>query len=239
MHAIKGTSRKIRSAIPVGLALVFSCLVVGTGIVYAGLAVADDFVRVPVELTPQSPARMEVVLPCVEGWSLDGISGCGPSVIPDVWPGGVGLPVQRTGGFVTELMGADATTSLLSTSQIWASLVAGGFALLILIPVIRSTAEGRPFAHANDRRLGAATAVIAAGWVAATGGPYLAARSALRIVEATPRSTGLLEFDMPAGWLAPDLQIVWWPLLFIVLLGCSAAATRHGMRLAAETDGLV
>lgn len=235
------THHDVRSAVPVGLALVFAYLVMGTGVAYAGLALGDAVVRVPVELTAEAPARMQVVLPCVEGWSLDGLSGCEPSVSPQVWPGGEPLPTEPTGGLTTETSTFGATTALLASSPGWASLIAGGIALLVLIPVIRTTAEGRPFAPGNSRRLAAAAAATVAGWVGATVGPYLAADAVLRTIEATPRRAGLAmaEYDMPAGWLAPDLRLAWWPLLVIALLACFAVATRHGARLADDVDGLV
>lgn len=90
--------RNIRSAVPVGLATVLAYLAVGAGVVYAGMALAGEaWARVPVELTAQAPAWQEVVLPCVEGWSLDGISGCAPAVQPQQWPAGESLagPVIR------------------------------------------------------------------------------------------------------------------------------------------------
>ena len=130
-------------------------------------------------------------------------------------------------------------TFVLSTSPVWAGLMADGAAPLVLIPVIRTTAEGRPFAHANDRRLAVAAAVTAAGCVVATVGPFIAAHAVLRLIEATLRCAGFTEYVMPAGWLVPDRRVAWWPLLVIGLLLWLAAATRQGTRLATDEDGLV
>lgn len=235
----------VRSAVPVGLAVVLAYLVMATGIATIGLGLPDAMVRAPVDIKSPAPAWSSVVLPCVEGWSLHEGGGCGPAASPQEWPGGAPLPVQHAdpvGGFVAEVDATrvDTLTTVLSASPVWASLLAGGLALLLLIPVIRSTADGHPFAAGNSRRWAAATAVTAIGWALATIGPYLAARAIIPIMEATPQYTPAAEtFTLPAGWLGADLRVAWWPLLVIALLGCLAAATRRGARLAADTEGLV
>ena len=153
-----------------------------------------------------------------------------------MWPGGQPLPVRHGGEFLVSA-GAGPVTALLSTAATWAGLVAGGVVALLLIPVLRSTASGRPFAPGNARRIGWAAAVVLAAWVLATVGDFVAASRIIAVIEATPLWSPTSSSDMPADWLAPALVIGWWPLPIVVLLLALAAATRSGARLTAGTEG--
>lgn len=240
------TKNAARSAVPVGVAVVLAWLIIGTGFAWLGTAFTNDAVSAPVGIGSAAPARSFVVLPCVEGWSLDGASGCEPAVSSEEWPGGAPLPVQPAepgGRLAAQIDSSQASvlTTALSGSPVWAGLLAAGLAMLLLIPVIRSTAAGQPFADGNSRRWAAATVATAIGWALATVGPYLAARQVIPVLEANPvYSTVDGEmFTLPAGWLVADLHLAWWPLLVLALLGVLAAATHRGARLAADTEGLV
>ncbi len=235
-----------RSAVPVGVAVVLAWLVMAAGVGAIVTSLSNAVVDAPVEIGLPAPARSHVVLPCIEGWSLDGASGCAPAADPEVWPGGAPLPAQQAGGIEGLVAGVDSSrastvTTILAASPMWASLLAGGLVLLLLIPVIRSTAEGRPFASGNSRRWAVSTAIVAGGWAVAAIGPYFAARQIIPVLESTPQYVTAAgeAFTLPAGWLVADLRIVWWPLLVIALLAVLAAATHRGARLAADTEGLV
>lgn len=228
------TMRRTLSAVLVGVTTVAAWLAVATGITFAVQAAWGTMGgQVPVAL--HAPAFIDVTLPCVEGWSLDG-STCEPSVSPDQWPGGQPLPIVHSGGFVVAAGGGDPLTAVLSTTPAWSALLAGGVVALVLVPVVRTTASGRPFARGNARRLATAAVVVAGAWLLATVGPWLAAPTAIGSVVHTRAVTGA---DVPAGWLTPTLVVTWWPLLIVGLLAVLAAASRSGARLAAETEGLV
>lgn len=233
----------VRSAVPVGLATILALLLVGAGMVHAGLAVFGDlWVRVPVTLGSPAPAWSEVVLPCVEGWSLGGEGGCQPAAPTSAWPGGAALPVGHVGigEFVADVPPSADAAALLGAAPVWAGLIAGGIAVLLLVPVVRSTARGRPFAAANSRRLAGAAAAAGVGWAIATLAPWLAAGPVVRHLESTPQ-TGVegQPYAVPPGWLEPDLRIEWWPALVVGLLLAFAAATWRGERMAGELEGLV
>jgi hypothetical protein len=223
----------------VGVLTVVAFLAVTAGAFFAFQAVNGSGVvaEVPVRLTDDAPARSDVVLPCVEGWTLDGDS-CNPAASPAQWRGGAALPVRQAGGYLAGgLLPAtgdlSAPVTLLATTPAWAGLVTGGLVGLGLVPVLRTTGTGHPFAPGNARRLATAAGVVILGWMLATAGPMLAAPTVIHALEA-PSGGGV-----PVGWLAPDLRITWWPLLIVGLLGGLAAATRHGGRLAADAEGLV
>jgi hypothetical protein len=120
-----------------------------------------------------------------------------------------------------------ASARMLGAAGIWGGLLAAGAVLLVLVPVVRSTATGRPFAPGNARRLGVAAATVALGAVLASVGPYLAAQQVVPLL------------DVPDGWIVPALDLVWWPLPVALLLAALALAVRSGTRLAADTEGLV
>lgn len=231
------TKRDLGSALLVGSATVAACLAIAAGVFFGFLSVSGGLDgQVPVRLTAQAPAIMDVVLPCVDGWSLDGDS-CEPAATAGQWSGGVALPVRHAGGLVAEVHGdLDPVTALLSTAPVWGGMIAGGVVGLVLLPVLRTTASGRPFTPGSARRLASAAAVVVLGWLLATAGPFLAAPRVIESIAGARRYTG---FDVPDGWLAPALGITWWPLLVAVLLGTLAVAARSGARLAADTEGLV
>jgi len=231
-------SRNLGPAVLVGMMFVVAYLAIGSGLFSAGMAALGrgSSAEVPVHLSAPV-AYMDVTLPCVEGWSMDG-SSCEPAATHDQWPGGQPLPVRHGGGF---LAGADVdpVTALLATSASWAGLIAGGVVGVILIPLLRRTAAGHPFAPGNARRLGWAAVIIVAAWLLATVGDFIAAARIIAVVEATPLWSPAGSFNMPTGWLAPSLVVGWWPLPIVLLLLALAAATRRGARLTADTEGLV
>lgn len=231
------------SAIVVGLATVIAWLAIGAGLLAASFAVMGQMsTAVPVQLSAAVPARSTMVVPCVEGWPADGLSNCAPAVTADQWPGGEPLPVQYRGGMIAEANKVGPLPALLSTAPYWSGLVAAGAVILVLIPVLRSTAAGQLFRPGHARRLAAAAAVIVLAWVVATAGPALAAPNILGLIEAAPRFTEFGpsdQFDMPAGWLVFDLRLTWWPLLPALLLAALAGATRAGTRITQDAEGLV
>jgi len=240
----QGTTRQgVASAVTVGVMTVAAWLAIGAGLVLASFAVTGQVdTGVPVRLSDDAPARSTMVVPCVEGWPADGSSSCAPAAAADEWPGGEPLPVRYSGGMVAGIGGVEPLPALLATAPAWSGLVAAGAVVLLVVPVLRSTAAGRLFRPGNDRRLAAAAAVIVVAWALATAGPALAAPTIIGLIEATPRYTELGPLDqyaMPAGWLVLDLRIVWWPLLPALLLAGLAGATRNGTRIAADTEGLV
>lgn len=236
---LKATRRDLRSAVVVGVMTVVGWLTLSAGLVSCVFAVTGQLgAAVPVNLSPEAPAMMHAVLPCVEGWSLEG-SSCEPAATPEQWPGGAALPVMHTGGLVAEAFVAEPLPALLTNAPLWSGLIATGVVVLILIPVLRNMAAGRLFRSGNDRRLATAAGVIVLGWVVATVGPALAAPTLIGLVEATPVYTGFEPFEMPAGWLVFDQRIAWWPLLPALLLIALAGATREGTRITADTEGLV
>ncbi|WP_225215103.1 hypothetical protein [Cellulomonas avistercoris] len=222
----------------VALMLVVAYLAVASGLFYAGMALLGrgTSAEAPVRLTAPV-GYMAGVWPCVDGWSMDG-SSCGPAASGDVWPGGQPLPV-RHGGELLAGADVDPVTALLASAGAWGGLVAGGVVGLVLIPALRSTASGRPFARGNARRLGWAAAVVMVAWVVATVGDVVAASRIIAVIEATPRWSPTGSFAMPADWLAPTLVVGWWPLPVVLLLLALAAATGRGTRLTSDTEGLV
>ena len=236
---LKATRRDVGSAVVVGVMTVVGWLTLGAGLVFGVFAVTGQLeTAVPVKLSPEAPAWMDVVLPCVEGWSLEG-SSCEPAATPEEWPGGEALPVRHTGGLVAGINDVGPLPALLSTVPLWGGLVTTGAVVLVLIPVLRNMAAGQLFRRGNASRLGTAAGVIVLGWIIATVGPVLAAPTIIGLIEAAPRYTGSESFDMPVGWLVSDPRITWWPLVPALLLLVLAGATRKGTRIAADTEGLV
>lgn len=235
-RAERGT---IRSAVAVGLVIACACVTVTAGVLMAVLDANDGVSgRLPVSL--RVPSFTEVVLPCVQDSPLVGLTSCEPAAKTGQWPGGERLPVTRRGDLSVDTIEVGAGVSLLSTSAAWAGLIALGVGALVLVPVLRTTSGGQPFARGNVHRLAAAATVVASAWIFATVGPFIAAGVAIRDLERAPRmSVNDVSYDMPVGWLVPDLQITWWPLLVIALLVGLAAATRQGARMAADVEGLV
>lgn len=240
--AERGRVGQTVSAVLVGALLVAACGAIAGGLFSAVMAAMGR------GTVPEAPVRLgapvgfygDLTIPCVEGWSLDG-STCEPAASPDEWPGGQTLPVRHAGGLVAGggIVELDPVTALLGTATAWGGFVTGGTVGLLLLPVLRSTASGRPFAVRNDRRLAIAAAVVAVGWVVATVGDFVAASRIVHLLESPPVQTGMGPFAVPEGWLVPHLEVPLWPLAIIVLLAGLAAATRMGARLASETEGLV
>ena len=106
--------------------------------------------------------------------------------------------------------------------------------VLLLVPVVRSTSSGRPFAEGNAARLAAAASVVAVGWAAGVAASYAGAAMAVRSFERAAAPAVDAE-----GWLSPALSTSWWPAPVLVLLAVLALATRSGSALAADVEGLV
>lgn len=238
-HPARPLVRDLPSAALVALATVLAYCAIAAGVFFAVGAATSSFVTdVPVTIGPEAPAYMAVVLPCVEGWSIDD-SSCGPAAPASEWRGGAGLPVSQTGGFVAGSDGASWITGVLAAAGTWGGLLTAGVVALVLVPALRNTAACRPFAPRNARRLAVASALTAVGWILATVGPFVAAQQIVSIIEGSGESGASGISPVPTGWLVPSLHIVWWPLLVAALLAVLAVATRAGTRLADDSDGLV
>ncbi|MBO9553476.1 hypothetical protein [Cellulomonas sp.] len=225
--------RDVATATVVGIVVVAAWLAVVVGVVAGVRGVLDGAAAVPVAMGPSAPAWSEVVVPCVEG------DGCEPSVSADVWPSGEPLPAQPSGPLRLWVLDADPLTAALAGVPDWLGLVTGGVVTLLLLPVLRATAAGRPFAAGGARRLTVAAAVVAGAWLLALALPALAGPRVVALSEQAPLSDGVRTWDLPSGWLVPDVHVTWWPLLVTLLLGALAAAAARGARLAANTEGLV
>ncbi len=225
--------RDVATATVVGILVVAAWLAVVVGVVTGVRGVLDGAAAVPVAMGPSAPAWSEVVVPCVEG------DGCEPSTSADVWPSGEPLPAQPTGPLVLNMLDADPLTAALAGVPGWLGLVAGGAVALLLLPVLRATAAGRPFTAGGAGRLTVAASVVAGAWLFAVVLPALAAPRVVALGEQSTLSNGVRTWDLPSGWLVPDVHVTWWPLLVALLLGALAAAAARGARLAADTDGLV
>lgn len=232
-------TRSVLAAVTVGMLTVVGWLAVVVSIILGAQVVTGDLsAEVPVRLGGGAPAYTEDVLPCVEGASGDS-TGCAPATSPDVWPGGGALPVQHAGGLVVSSRDAGPLAALLATVATWGGVLTAGVSLLVLLPVFRSTASGRPFEPGNGRRLSVAAALVASTWALSVVGTALAAPMIIRAVESTTLYSADAPFDMPAGWLELDLGVPWWPAVFVLLLVALAVATSRGTRLATDTEGLV
>lgn len=232
--------RALPSAVLVGLTTTIAFLTILAGATHAVTAATSPYIAsAPVAIGPAAPGFSIGVLPCVEGWPMPDGSTCMPAAAADEWPGGEGLPVSQPDTFSTGAAGMSWTTGLLASADLWVGLLAAGAAALVLVPTLRSTAAGRPFARHNDHRLLIAASVVATGWLLATVGPYAAAHQVIFFLETTPYQVSSLPITLPHGWLVPSLHVTWWPALVVALLAVLAAATRAGARLADDSDGLV
>ena len=231
--------RSVGAAVAVAAATVLGWALILGGIVSAGLAATGALAHpVPVSLAAGAPAVTELVLPCVDGEIVPG-DGCGPSAASSEWPAALSLPVHRAGGFSAESTGLSPVLSVLAAAPVWAGLAVAGVVVLLLVPVLRSTATGRPARHGTARPLGVAAAVVAVGWAVSTVAPRLVAPAVLEHLVAVGGGGDTEPHGIPAGWLEPALHVVWWPVLVVALLGALAAASARGERLAADSAGLV
>ena len=99
-------------------------------------------------------------------------------------------------------------------------------ASLLLVPILRSVAAGRPFEAGNSRRIaGLAVVVVAVAWV----GPFLNLAATVLVLHR-------LGLDNP---LAPSLTLGLNPLLLAALLLVLAESFRRGEQISREADGLV
>lgn len=230
------------SAIVVGVLFVAACAAIAAGIFSAAMAAMGRGTAPEAEVRVVAPVGFygDLMLPCVEGWSLDG-SSCEPAASPEQWPGGQSLPVRHAGDLVVDggPLELGSGTSLLGSASSWLGLVAAGTVGLLLLPVLRSTASGRPFAERNDLRLAGAAGVVLLAWAMGTIGDYVAGSRIVHLLESTPVQGATETFTVPDGWLEPVVAVTWWPLAVVALLVGMAAATRGGARLASETEGLV
>lgn len=232
--------RGVTSAVLVG-----ACTVLGAGLLLAAVAVplvgATD-PSLPVTAGPSAPAVSwsTQVIPCLKDVTLPDGSRCEPAADASSWPPGTPLPVTMTGASQWQLLGdGDLTERLLGTAPQWAALAAVGLAVLLLLPVVRTWSQARPFAPGNAARLAAAAGVLGLGWLLATALPPVAAAHRLGHVRSWSTGPSDPGLPLPAGWLVPALHPSWWPLAFVALVLVLALATRRGARLAADTEGLV
>ena len=107
--------------------------------------------------------------------------------------------------------------------------LAGGALALLMLPVVRSIAAGRPFAPSNTRALAWVAAVAALAGAAATGLPYLAAKRAI---------VGEMG-HLSAQSFAPRVEPTWWPWGLACFAIVLTVAVWQGSRVAAQTEGLV
>ena len=234
----------VRRAIPgvlVGVLFVAACAAIAGGVFSAAIAATGRGTAPAASVRVAAPLGTygDLTLPCVEGWSLGGRT-CEPAASPGQWPSGEALPVRHDGGLVTEggAVDIDRVTAVLGTATTWSGLITGGAAGLLLIPVVRSLASGRPFVARNDRRLAFAAVLVGVGWAVATMGDFVAGSRIIHLLETTPVTNGVDTFTVPAGWLAPDLEVAVWPLTIVVMLAVLAAVTRAGTRLASGVAAL-
>ena len=202
------------SAILIGIVAVAALIGIAIGLNVAYLAAtttAHTSVTVPVRVTADAPQPT------------------GPGIGPGDpgWPAAVDLPLVHSGQLMLSVIDADPLTAVLSRAGIWVGLLTAGGVVLLLIPALRATTAGRPFAAGNARRLTIAASAAAAGWALASTLPVIATQRAI---------TGEMA-GVPAEWYASLFQPSWWPLGFAVFLAVLAAATSYGARL--ETEGLV
>lgn len=228
------TRRQVGSGILVGtLALLgVAGVLFGLGAAAQNLLGLYAIWPVPVKIVAVPSMTRMGLIPSVEGFALPDGSIGSPAASPDEWTGGDPLPVIQTGGLALPLADAGPLVRLAAGAPLWTLLLAGGLAVLVLVPVVRSYAATQPFAPGTARRLAVAAGVVATGWVLAAVLPFLAADAAIEGHLYDGRA-------LPEGWIAPHVQPAWWPLLVVVLLAGLAAASRRGERLTAETEGLV
>lgn len=222
--------KRVSHAVVVGVWAVIGVLAVlgGLGGIVNSL-VGSSLAQVPVRVT--TSAEFGGVQPCAEQDTTLDVGQCPP---PDGWPADVNMIAMPFDGLTINAFEAPWQTRVLAWAPIWLGLLTGGTAVLLLVPVIRNMAQGRPFADGSASRLATAAGVVAAGWGAATLAWFYAAHRVVDRLEGLGLPRGLGE-----GWVAADLRTVWWPMIVLVMLGALAEASRRGAILAAETEGLV
>lgn len=204
-----GVALLVAAATVIGLLGILAGIAAAIG---AGAAGAGSGLAVPVVSTAQAdvPDNVSAV---VNGTGL---------------PGRAPVSITRQGPLLLSVYeDVSAPTRILARADVWASAIAAGAAVLILVPVLRSTASRDPFAPRNASRLALAAAVALVGWGAAALLPVAAAGTVVPGVAAE------------AGAWQPVFRPDYWPLGFVVALAVLAFATWHGRQLAADTDGLV
>lgn len=224
------TEKRVSHAVVVGVWAVIGVLAVlgGLGGIVNSL-VGSSVAQVPVRVTTN--AEFGGVRPCAE---QDATLDSGQCTPPDGWPADVNMISMPFDGLTLYAFEPPWQTRVLAWAPSWVGLLTGGTAVLLLVPVIRNMALGRPFAHGSASGLTMAAGVVAVGWGAATLAWFYAARRVVDRLEGLGLPGGLGE-----GWVAAELRTVWWPLIVLVMLGTLAEATRRGAILAAETEGLV
>ncbi|WP_024288493.1 hypothetical protein [Cellulomonas sp. KRMCY2] len=203
------------AAVVVGIATVVGLLGILAGIVVAiaaGAGTSGSAATVPV-VSADPEAMSDAASAVVHGTGM---------------PGRAPVYLTRQGTLMLSVYeNVSAPTRVLAQADVAASAIAAGVAVLLLVPVLRSTACREPFAQGNPPRLALAAGAIFLGWAAASVLPVIAASIVVRSV---PAEAG--------GW-EPVLRPDYWPLGFVALLATLAFATWHGRRLVADTEGLV
>jgi hypothetical protein len=232
------SERHVRASVLTGTATAAALLTLLGGLVLAVVAaVGGVSATAPVRLTAEAPAWSESVVPCVEAAPASDGSSCAPAVSQDVWPGGLALPVARTGTLVASDLEATPVTAVLAAAPLWAGLLGAGTAGLALVPSLRSVSRGEVFPRESPRQIATAAGAALLSWGVAALAPVAAASSMISALERPDVTSG--GHPVPAGWLTPDVHVTGWPLLIAALLGVLAVAAHRGARLAADAEGLV
>jgi hypothetical protein len=201
--------------------VLFGWVVAVFAVVYAvnGATQAPGTVKVPVRLAAEPSAgwgNVQLTVPGVE--------------VPDGWVSGAqpaGFSVGATDSRVT--LAAWGSTRAEQVLARGGTLVAGlaflGGALL-LRPVLRSVAEGRPFEAGGSRRLRRLAAVVA---VAGVVGPLLPQVAGLLVLDRTGLDAGAA--------FAPGVELSPGPLLAAALVLVVATVLAVGERMVADHPG--
>ena len=211
-----GTRRTLSaSALLVAFATVVGLLGIGGGLVLlasAAMSTSGSGASVPV-VAANSQTMSETVSAVVHGAGL---------------PGKAPVSLTREGPLMLSVYeDVSPLTRALAKADAASALISAGVAILLVVPVLRSTASRQPFAHGNARGLALAALSALIGWVLAATLPVVAAGEVLR--------SAALE---PGVW-EPVVRPDYWPLGFAALLGALALVTWKGHRVAVEAEGLV
>lgn len=215
----------------------------GTSVVVVWLGVLAGFWGVAYTINGMTQARADVKAPVVlvdhdfSGWGDQAVEVPGIAT-----PDGVRFVGARPGSWETTVGGLVSGPDGALTVVAWDSTrteqalargdyAVGGLGLLVgalaLAPVLRSIAEGRPFAPGNARRIAVLAVTIA---VAGSIAPMLPQVAGILVLERTG-----LAGPRFADAAAPALT----PVLVGVLVLALAAAFRAGERMADDVRGLV